>query len=147
MVPAHDKCSLFVRILLRLRLVQHTDPPASMTLAFPPRPLRWLYVDRNSYFAAVEHQLQPALRGRPVIVAPVVSDTTVAIAASVEAKRYGIATGTPVWEAKRLCRDIVVTPARHLEYVRFHDAIVAEVERHVPVHSVCSIDELSLIHI
>ncbi len=123
--------------------MQHTDPPASITLAFPPRPLRWLYVDLNSYFAAVEQQLQPILRGRPVIVAPVGSDTTVAIAASVEAKRYGISTGTPVWEAKRLCRDIVVTPARHMEYVRFHDAIVAEVERHVPVHSVCSIDEVA----
>lgn len=116
-----------------------TDSP----LAFPPRPLRWLYVDLNSYFAAVEQQLQPALRGKPVIVAPVGSDTTVAIAASVEAKRYGISTGTPVWEAKQLCRDIVVTPARHMEYVRFHDAIVAEVERHVPVHAVCSIDEVA----
>jgi DNA polymerase-4 len=105
--------------------------------------LRWLYVDLNSYFAAVEQQLQPALRGKPVIVAPVGSDTTVAIAASVEAKRYGISTGTPVWEAKRLCRDLVVTPARHEEYVRFHDAIVGEVERHVPVHSVCSIDEVA----
>lgn len=110
--------------------------------AFPPRPLRWLHVDLNSYFAAVEQQLQPELRGRPVIVAPVGSDTTVAIAASVEAKRYGISTGTPVWEAKRLCRDIAITPARHREYVRFHDAIVAEVERHVPVHAVCSIDEV-----
>lgn len=112
-------------------------------MAFPPRPLRWLYVDLNSYFAAVEQQLDPALRGKPVIVAPVGSDTTVAIAASVEAKRYGIFTGTPVYEAKRLCRDLLIAPARHEEYVRFHDAIVREVERHVPVHSVCSIDEVA----
>jgi DNA polymerase-4 len=109
----------------------------------PPRPLRWLFLDLNSYFASVEQQLQPALRGRPVIVAPVGSDTTVAIAASVEAKRFGITTGTPVWEAKRLCRDLVVTPARHEKYVAFHDAIVAEIERHVPVTKVCSIDEVA----
>ena len=75
----------------------------------PPRPLRWLFLDLNSYFASVEQQLQPSLRGRPVIVAPVGSDTTVAIAASVEAKRYGITTGTPVWEAKQRCPDLVVT--------------------------------------
>ena len=79
----------------------------------PPRPLRWLFLDLNSYFASVEQQLQPELRGKPVLVAPVDSDTTVAIAASVEAKKYGIGTGTPVWEAKRLCRDLIVTPARH----------------------------------
>ena len=109
----------------------------------PPRPLRWLFLDLNSYFASVEQQLQPALRGRPVIVAPVGSDTTVAIAASVEAKRFGIATGTPVWEAKQLCREVVVTPARHRRYVEFHDAIVAEIWRHIPVTRVCSIDEVA----
>ena len=111
--------------------------------AFPPRPLRWLYLDLNSYFASVEQQLDPRLRGRPVIVAPVDTDSTVAIAASVEAKRYGIRTGTPVWEARRLCRDLVVTPARHDRYVEFHHAIIAEIWRHIPVHAVCSIDEVA----
>ncbi|MEP7006455.1 MAG: type VI secretion protein ImpB [Sphingomonas bacterium] len=109
----------------------------------PPRPLRWLFLDLNSYFASVEQQLQPELRGKPVLVAPVDSDTTVAIAASVEAKRYGITTGTPVWEAKRLCRDLIVTPARHEKYVEFHDAIIAEIWKHIPVTRVCSIDEVA----
>ena len=111
--------------------------------SLPPRPLRWLFLDLNSYFASVEQQLQPSLRGRPVIVAPIGSDTTVAIAASIEAKRFGISTGTPVWEAKQLCRDVIVTPARHDRYVAFHDAIVAEVWKHVPVTKVCSIDEMA----
>jgi DNA polymerase-4 len=115
----------------------------SRVLDLPPRPLRWLFLDLNSYFASVEQQLQPSLRGRPVIVAPVGSDTTVAIAASVEAKRYGIKTGTPVWEAKQRCRELVVTPARHDRYVQFHEAIVAEIERHIPVTRVCSIDEVA----
>lgn len=109
----------------------------------PPRPLRWLYLDLNSFFASVEQQLQPALRGRPVIVAPVGSDTTVAIAASYEAKRYGISTGTPVWEAKRKCRELLITPARHDRYVEFHEAIVDEVWKHIPVDRVCSIDEVA----
>ena len=114
-----------------------------MSDTLPPRPLRWLFLDLNSYFASVEQQLNPALRGRPILVAPVDSDTTVAIAASVEAKKYGIRTGTPVWEAKRLCRDLIVTPARHDKYVEFHEAIVAEVWRHIPVTKVCSIDEVA----
>ncbi|HEX8415889.1 MAG TPA: type VI secretion protein ImpB [Sphingomicrobium sp.] len=117
--------------------------PAVDCLGLPPRPLRWLFLDLNSYFASVEQQLQPALRGRPIIVAPVGSDTTVAIAASIEAKKFGIGTGTPVWEAKRLCRDLIVTPARHERYVAFHEAVVEEVWRHIPVTKVCSIDEVA----
>ena len=118
-------------------------PDLGRPLDLPPRPLRWLFLDLNSYFASVEQQLQPGLRGRPVIVAPVGSDTTVAIAASIEAKRYGITTGTPVWEAKRKCPGVIVTPARHDRYVAFHQAILAEIERHVPVTQICSIDEVA----
>ena len=106
-------------------------------------PLRWLYLDLNSYFASVEQQLDPAIRGRPVVVAPVDTDTTSAIAASYEAKAFGIRTGTKIYEAKALCRDLVVVPGRHEEYVRFHHAVIAEVERHVPVTAVCSIDEVA----
>ncbi len=106
-------------------------------------PLRWLYFDLNSYFASVEQQLQPELRGRPIAVAAVHTDSTAAIAASYEAKAYGIKTGTPIWEAKAMCRDLVVVPARHEEYVRFHHAIIAEIEMHVPVTAVCSIDEVA----
>ena len=106
-------------------------------------PLRWLYLDLNSYFASVEQQLDPALRGRPIAVAPVDTDATSAIAASYEAKAFGIRTGTPIWEAKAKCRDLIVVPARHEEYVRFHHRIIAEVERHVPVAAVCSIDEVA----
>lgn len=109
----------------------------------PPRPLRWLFLDLNSYFASVEQQLDPALRGKPIIVAPVDSDTTVAIAASVQAKRHGISTGTPVWEAKQKCRDIIVVPAQHQRYVEFHDAVIAEIWKHIPVTRVCSIDEVA----
>ncbi len=117
--------------------------PDESPFAALPRPLRWLFLDLNSYFASVEQQVQPQLRGRPVIVAPVDSDTTCAIAASYEAKAYGISTGTPVWEARRLCRDLIVTPARHDRYVEFHHAIIAEIWKHVPVTKVCSIDEVA----
>lgn len=106
-------------------------------------PLRWLYLDLNSYFASVEQQLDPALRGRPVVVAPVATDATCAIAASYEAKAFGIRTGTKIHEARALCRDLVVVPGRHEDYVRFHHRIIAEVGRHVPVTAVCSIDEVA----
>lgn len=105
--------------------------------------LRWLFLDLNSYFASVEQQLTPELRGRPVVVAPVMTDATCAIAASYEAKRFGIRTGTPIHEARRRCPGLHVVPARHDLYVEFHHRVVAAIERHLPVTQVCSIDEVA----
>ena len=57
------------------------------------RPLTALFVDCDSYFASVEQHLDPALRGRPVGVAPVMAETSCCIAASYEAKAFGVKTG------------------------------------------------------
>ena len=112
------------------------------TYADDPESLRWLFLDLNSYFASVEQQLDPALRGRPIAVAPVMSDSTCAIAASYEAKAFGIKTGTPIWEAKEKCPDLIVVPARHDIYVRFHHRIVAAVKTVIGVARVESVDEM-----
>jgi DNA polymerase-4 len=108
-----------------------------------PSPLRWLYVDFNSYFASVEQQLRPELRGRPVAVVPVETDSTCAIAASYEAKAFGVRTGTAIWEARKLCPDLVCVLARHEKYVEFHHRAIEEINRHIPVSAVCSIDEMA----
>lgn len=105
--------------------------------------LRFLYVDLNSFFASVEQQDNPALRGKPVIVVPVMSDTTSAIAASIEAKKYGIKTGTPVWEAKEKYPGIAIVDARHDRYVEIHELVEEEIDRHIPIFHTWSIDEAS----
>ena len=105
--------------------------------------LTTLFLDFNSYFASVEQQVQPHLRGRPVIVVPLDSDSTCAIAASYEAKRLGIKTGTPVWEAKQKCRTLACVVARHRVYLDYHDRLIAEIGRHIPIMKEESIDELS----
>ncbi len=107
----------------------------------PPSGLRWLYVDFNSYFASVEQQDQPRLRGRPVAVVPVDTDFTSAIAASYEAKAYGVRTGTMIRDAKRMCPGLICVPARHDLYVAYHHRALDEINRHIPVAAVCSIDE------
>ena len=105
--------------------------------------LRCLLVDFNSYFASVEQQLCPELRGRPVGVVPMMADTTCCIAASYEAKAFGVKTGTQVAEARRLCPGIVFVVARHAEYVQIHHRAVAVVDTIAPVENVLSIDEMA----
>ncbi|HZZ91999.1 MAG TPA: helix-hairpin-helix domain-containing protein [Usitatibacter sp.] len=104
--------------------------------------LRSLLVDFNSYFASVEQQVEPRLRGRPLGVVPMLADTTVCIAASVEAKKFGVKTGTKVAEARRLCPGIEFVVARHEIYIEYHHRAVEVVDSVVPVRAVLSIDEM-----
>jgi DNA polymerase IV len=105
--------------------------------------LRWLLLDLNSYFASVEQELRPELRGCPIAVVPVMADTTCAIAASYEAKAFGVRTGTRVGDAKQMCPGIQLIEARHDVYVDYHNRIVEAVEKCVPVSAVLSIDEMA----
>jgi len=105
--------------------------------------LTTLFLDLNAYFASVEQQLRPELRGKPVGVVAVNTDTTCCIAASYEARDYGIKTGTHVGKAKKMCPNLQIAVARPATYVRYHHAIVDAVETCLPVEAVHSIDEVS----
>ncbi len=109
----------------------------------PESQLKWLFLDLNSYFASVEQQERPELRGRPIAVVPMETDSTCAIAASREARAYGVKTGTMIFEAKRLCPRLICVPARHRIYVDYHHRVIDEVIRHVPIDRIWSIDELA----
>lgn len=111
----------------------------------PAPPLRWLFLDLNSYFASVEQHLRPQLRGKPVAVVPMISDSTCAIAASYQAKRFGVKTGTNIGDARRMCPGLILVEARHDKYVEFHELILKEIERHYPVQVIASIDEVGLL--
>jgi len=103
----------------------------------------WLFLDLNSYFASIEQELRPELRDKPVAVVPVMTDSTCCIAASYEAKAFGVKTGTMVSAAKKLCPEIRLIEARHQLYVEYHHAIVEAVESCLPVAVVMSIDEMA----
>jgi DNA polymerase-4 len=105
--------------------------------------LNWLFVDMNSYFASVEQDARPELRGRPVAIVPMMVDSTCCLAASYEAKAHGVKTGTMVADAKRICPGLVLVEARHELYVAYHHRIVEAVESCLPVTAVLSIDEMA----
>ncbi len=106
------------------------------------KPLRYLFIDFNAYFASVEQQLDPNLRGKPIAVVPTQGDTTSCIAASYEAKKFGVKTGTMVREAKRMCPGLICINARHLHYIEYHHKLIEAVETCLPVLKVMSIDEM-----
>lgn len=106
-------------------------------------PLRYLFIDMNSFFASVEQQDNRELRGRPVAVIPTKAENTACIATSYEAKARGVKTGTAVWQARKLCPEIVFIEADHKRYVIVHNRILAAVRSVMPIESVRSIDEMS----
>ncbi|MEZ4813649.1 MAG: DNA polymerase [Bdellovibrionota bacterium] len=103
----------------------------------------YLVLDLNSYFASVEQQLNPKLRGKPVAVVPSLADTTSCIAASYEAKAFGIKTGTMVREAKSLCPELILVVGDHKNYIEYHHKILTAIDLCVPIEEVMSIDEVA----
>ncbi len=75
-----------------------------------------LLVDMNSFFASVEQQANPFFRGKPLGVCASLHPTSCLIAASREAKRLGIKTGTLIWKAKKICPDIILVHAEPEKY-------------------------------
>lgn len=102
-----------------------------------------LHVDMNSYFATLEQQANPYLRGKPVGIIKAEGRGCV-IAASVEAKKYGVKTGCNVWEAKKLCPTIVFVPSDMAKYFSQTQKIIEIASTYSPIVEVFSIDEVFL---
>jgi DNA polymerase-4 len=105
--------------------------------------LRYLTIDFNSFFASVEQQERPELRGKPVGIVPVVAETTGCIAVSLEAKKLGLTRNARVADARRLCPGIVIVEARPETYINYHRRLVAVISSCVPETVVQSIDEVT----
>ena len=105
--------------------------------------LRYLFIDFDSFFASVEQQFQPHLRGKPIaIVQSLGVDNTSCIAASYEAKARGVKTGTGVREARFLCPGIQFVQSNHSRYVQTHKKIHQIIHQIIYVDAVLSIDEM-----
>jgi DNA polymerase-4 len=98
-----------------------------------------LHADADSFFASVEQRDDPALRGRPVIVGG-----GVVLAASYEAKAFGVRTAMGGRQARRLCPQAVVVPPRMAAYTEASKALYALFEDTTPLVEGLSIDEAFL---
>ncbi|MBQ2085962.1 MAG: DNA polymerase IV [Oscillospiraceae bacterium] len=83
-----------------------------------------LHCDCNSYFASVEAMLDPSLKGLPLAVAgDPQSRHGVVVAASMEAKKYGVRTTDTVYAAKKKCPELVVVMPHHSKYSEVSEMI------------------------
>lgn len=109
-----------------------------------PTQIERLYLDFDGFFASVEQQVHPELRGKPVGVVPFAdSERTCVIACSREAKVLGVKNVMNVADARALCPQIIFVPQSPDLYRRAHNALLSEISAVVPIDAVKSIDELT----
>ena len=98
-----------------------------------------LHADLDAFYASVEQLLDPALRGRPIAVGG-----GVVLAASYEAKRFGVQGGMSGWRAKRLCPELTFVHGHFSEYQRLADRVMEVLGDFTPDVQRISIDEAFL---
>ena len=98
-----------------------------------------LHADLDAFYASVEQLLQPDLRGKPIAVGG-----GVVLAASYEAKQYGVQGGMSGWRAKQLCPDLTFVGGHFSEYQRLADQVMAVLNDFTPLVQRISIDEAFL---
>ncbi len=116
-----------------------------------------MHIDFNSYFASVEQQANPHLRGKPVAVAgkapPRNADAaalheglrrSVVATASREAKARGVKTGMATWEAKKICPELIIVPGDPQKYSELTNRFLAVCKKHADVVEQFSTDEVFL---
>jgi DNA polymerase-4 len=95
-----------------------------------------LHADLDAFYASVEQLLDPSLRGQPIAVGG-----GVVLAASYEAKAFGVQGGMAGWRAKQLCPGLRFVGGHFREYQRLADDVMAVLDDITPVVERISIDE------
>jgi DNA polymerase IV len=106
---------------------------------FVPPEATILHADLDAFFASVEQRDDPRLRERPVIVGG-----SVVLAASYEAKAFGVRTAMSGRRARRLCPEAIVVPPRMSAYAEASKAVFRVFEDTTPLVEGLSIDEAFL---
>ncbi len=92
-----------------------------------------LFVDPPAFCTTVEELAAPALRTRPIVVAPPGADRAVVLALSAEARRAGVSRGMPVRQARKLCPDLILLPPNPALYARASRALHQILRVYAPV--------------
>ena len=102
-----------------------------------------MHVDMNAFFASVEQQSNPALRGKPIAVVGA-HYRTVVTTASYQARAFGVKTGMTVGEAKKHCPHLILVRGDNAKYTDACVKITSIFKNYTPIVEVFSIDEAFL---
>jgi DNA polymerase IV len=100
----------------------------------------YLHIDMDAFYASVEQVLDPTIRGKPVIVGGR-SGKGVVTSASYEARKFGVHSAMPGFQAKKLCPQGIFLPNRRGTYSEFSRKVFAILEHYSPAVRAISIDE------
>ena len=95
-----------------------------------------LHADLDAFYASVEQLLDPSLRGKAIAVGG-----GIVLAASYEAKAFGVRAPMPAWQARKLCPDLIFVGGHFGEYQRLGDAAIDVLRDYTPEVERISIDE------
>src|SRR5664279_179721 len=99
-----------------------------------------MHIDMNAFFASVEQQANPDLRGKPIAVVGSLGRTVITTS-SYEARAFGVKTGMTVWEGKRACPQLIVVVGDNKKY-QYTSTKINEIFRdYTPEVEAFSIDE------
>ncbi len=101
-----------------------------------------LYIDFDAFFANVEKQVEPSIRMCPVGITALNSEYSALITCCYMAKRAGVKRGMRVHDAREICPNITIRMARPDIYVEFNQRIAEQINKHIPVKKIWSIDEM-----
>ncbi|MBI2414996.1 DNA polymerase IV [candidate division WWE3 bacterium] len=102
------------------------------------------HVDYDSFFASVEQQYHPELRGKPIGVTGSSLSRGVICAASREAKKLGVKTAMPVFKAKEICPQIITVKGDFSKYQYIHEKSIGIFQKYTDLIEPFSIDEAFL---
>lgn len=108
-----------------------------------------MHIDFNSYFASVEQQANPFLRGKAIAVGgkgrgPDGTTRSVVATASREAKNRGVQTGMSTWEAKKVCPELIVVPGDPQKYSDITQRLITICKKYADKIEQFSTDEVFL---